>query len=149
MAPRSRRLEALVLAMAGIIPAMAAADEPVIGQWITDSQSARIAIAPCADDLTRLCGRIVWLAKPLGADGTPARDGRNPDPTLRGRLLVGSDILRGFRPAGSGRWSGGTIYDPESGRTYDARLRLTGADTLELKGCVLIFCDARTWHRQP
>ncbi|HKU95067.1 MAG TPA: DUF2147 domain-containing protein [Vineibacter sp.] len=74
-------------------------------------------------------------------------DSRNPDPARRDRPLLGSDIIRGFHPAGSDRWSGGTIYDSESGRTYNAQVRLTGPHTLEIKGCVLIFCDARTWYR--
>lgn len=147
MAPRSRRLEAVTLAVAGFIPATATANERLVGEWITDSQSARIAITTCVDDPALLCGRIVWLARPLGADGTPVRDSRNPDPGRRHRPLLGSDIIRGFRSSGSDRWSGGTIYDPENGRTYDARMRLTGVDTLEMKGCVLIFCDARIWYR--
>jgi uncharacterized protein (DUF2147 family) len=127
------------------VPAMA--DDRVVGEWITASQSARVAIAGCADNPALLCGRIAWLAQPLGADDRPARDSRNPDTNLRGRPLLGIDIIRGFRAAGPDRWNGGTIYDPESGRTYNARMRLSAPGVLEVKGCVLIFCEAQTWRR--
>jgi uncharacterized protein (DUF2147 family) len=126
-------------------PAMA--DPRVTGEWNTATQSARIAIGPCVHDATLLCGRIASLTRPLGADGAPVRDGKNPDPGLRSRPVLGIELLRGFRPAGSDRWTGGTIYDPERGRTFDAQLRLTGPDTLEVKGCVMIFCEAQTWRR--
>lgn len=149
MARWAKRLEAAVLAVAILAPAPAAADGRVVGEWITQAQSARVAIAPCSRDPALLCGRIAWLARPLGVDGAPASDRKNPNPALRTRPLLGVELIRGFRPADAGKWRGGTIYDPDSGRTYDAQLRLTGPDTLEVKGCVLVFCEAQTWHRAP
>ncbi len=149
MARWSRRLEALAFAVAVLAPATAAADERIVGVWITGSQSARVAIAACADNPALLCGRIAWLARPLGADGAPVTDSRNPDANLRRRPLLGIDLIRGFRVAGPDRWTGGTIYDPESGRTYSAQMRLSGPGLLEVKGCVLIFCEAQTWSRAP
>ena len=147
MARWSRRLEALTLAVAALAPATAAADGRIVGEWITGS--ARVAIAACADNPALLCGRIAWLARPLGANGAPASDSRNPDANLRRRPLLGIDIIRGFGAAGPGRWNGGTIYDPESGRTYNAQMRLNAPDALEVKGCVLVFCEAQTWRRAP
>ena len=146
MARFPRRLEALALAMAALAPSAAAADERIVGEWITQRQSARVAIAACPGDRSTLCGQITWLAQPLGADGAPASDTRNPEASLRRQPLMGLEIIRGFRAAGAERWNGGTIYDPESGRTYDAQMRLAGG-ALEVKGCVLVFCEAQTWRR--
>src|SRR5262245_2939302 len=147
MARRSRRLEVLAMATVALASAPAMADDRVVGEWITASQSARVAIAGCTDNPALLCGGIALLARPVGADGRPASDSRNPDTNLRGRPLLGIDIIRGFRAAGPDRWNGGTIYDPESGRTYTAQMRLSGPGELEVKGCVLIFCEAQTWRR--
>jgi uncharacterized protein (DUF2147 family) len=60
---------------------------------------------------------------------------------------VGLPLLQGFRPAGPDAWDGGTIYDPEGGETYRSRMRLTGAGSLEVSGCVLLFCRGQTWTR--
>ena len=46
-----------------------------------------------------------------------------------------------------GRWTGGKIYDPGEGKTYDARIRINPDGTLKLEGCVLIVCQAQTWRR--
>jgi uncharacterized protein (DUF2147 family) len=147
MARWSRKLEAAALAAAIAAPNPAAADGSVVGEWITPARSARVAIAPCPRDPALLCGRIAWLAQPMDADGAPLSDRKNPDPALRSRPLVGVEIIHGFRAGDPGHWRGGKIYDPESGRTYDARLRLAAPDTLEVKGCVLVFCEAQTWRR--
>jgi hypothetical protein len=46
-------------------------------------------------------------------------------------------------------WTGGTIYDPLSGRTYAARLALDGDDRLEIRGYVGLPVLGRTttWIR--
>jgi uncharacterized protein (DUF2147 family) len=136
---------ALAATLAGAGPALA--DDGVLGDWLTASGKARVAIGPCARDPALLCGRIAWLAQPLGADGAPLSDRRNRDAAQRGRPLLGAAIVEGFRPAGPGHWRGGTVYDPERGRAFEAQLRLTGPDTLEVKGCVLFVCEAQTWRR--
>jgi uncharacterized protein (DUF2147 family) len=62
--------------------------------------------------------------------------------------VLGLEVLRGLRPA-EGGWSGGTIYDPSSGRTYRCEARLDGADRLRLRGYVGVTWLGRTtrWVR--
>ncbi|HJQ55411.1 MAG TPA: DUF2147 domain-containing protein [Vineibacter sp.] len=148
-AATSRWWIAIAIALVAIPVAAgpAAADPRVLGTWSTQADKARIALAACPNDPALLCGRIAWLANPVGADGAPLRDGRNRDAALRVRPLLGVEIVSGLRAAEPGRWRGGTVYDPERGRAFDAQLRLTGPDTLEVKGCVLLFCEAQTWRR--
>jgi len=52
---------------------------------------------------------------------------------------------------GDGEWSGGTIYDPNNGKTYSCKLKLTGPDTLKVRGYIGISLIGRseTWKRQP
>lgn len=109
-----------------------------LGLWINEKQTVAVRVAPCE---TRLCGRIVWLAKPFRKDGTLKRD--------EGRPLCGLDVMRDFAPAEGGTWLEGSIYDPASSSTYSGRMRLTDADTLEVRGYALVSVLGRTviWHR--
>ena len=107
------------------------------GDWVTADRSAVVRVGRCG---ATLCGRIVRV---LSA-GAPRNDVRNSDAALRSRPLVGVAVLSGFAPDGSGD---GRAYDPKSGRTYRARLRLDPGGTLEVTGCVMIMCRTQTWTR--
>jgi uncharacterized protein (DUF2147 family) len=116
------------------------------GLWYAEGGAAQVEITRCAE---ALCGRVVWLRSPLDEDGCALRDGRNPDPALRTRPVLGLEVLRGLRPEAQDTWTGGTIYDPSSGRTYRCELRLDGADRLRLRGYVGVSWLGRTtrWVR--
>ncbi|MDH3984403.1 MAG: DUF2147 domain-containing protein, partial [Gammaproteobacteria bacterium] len=59
--------------------------------------------------------------------------------------------IQNFRYDGNGEWSGGSIYDPNSGKTYRCKLRLVDPDTLKVRGFIGIALIGRTetWKRQP
>jgi uncharacterized protein (DUF2147 family) len=118
-----------------------------LGEWTTEGGKARVRIAPCSGDAQRLCGAIEWSYRPPGAGAGPLQDINNQDPALRSRPIVGLPLLQGFEPTGPDSWGGGTIYDPEGGKTYNSKMRLDGADRLEVSGCVLFFCRGQTWTR--
>jgi len=138
--------------LAGSIPAPAGSD-PVLGEWLTENGRARVEISRDGDSVS---GRIVWLKEPVyppddpeGMGGRAIVDRYHPDPGRRGRPVLGLEILWGFEPDGDGRWKGGRVYDPESGKTYKARLRLSDPAHLELRGYVGIPLFGRTsrWQR--
>ena len=128
---------ALVLAAS----AVAAAQSPV-GTWYTQDRSAKVRIAPCGQ---KLCGQIVWARDRASGSAAAARDAANPDPTLRSRPIIGLQIIRDFTPAGPGKWGGGKIYDPNSGRTYASKMSLSAQGVLKVEGCVSVICQAQTW----
>ena len=138
------RWVALGLATALIGPAFAG--DPS-GTWLTEGGRSQVHLAHCGD---ALCGRIQWLKEPSDpATGRPRRDARNPDPGKRDRLLIGVDILLGLRPGETPDQWAGDIYNPEDGKTYQARLTLLDARTLQVKGCVLggLICKSQAWSR--
>ena len=96
-------------------------------------------IRDCGDGTP--CGRIAWI-DPASADTTT--DTQNPDPALRGRPLVGLQLLSSFE-RGRNRWQAGTIYDPESGKTYKSRLRRRDDGMLEVQGCIAFICQTQRW----
>ena len=122
--------------------------EDVAGVYLVQDGEAHIELRPCGEEL---CGRIVWLREPLDEEGRVPRDDNNPDPSLRDRTILGLEILSGLKPAPGtdGQWTGGSIYDPESGRTYRCKLRHDGGDLVRLRGYLGFSLLGRTtrWTR--
>jgi len=130
-----------------LTPASAHAGDPT-GLWWADGGAAQVEIVRCDE---ALCGKVVWLRSPFDLNGCPLRDEKNPDPELRGRDVLGLQLLHGLRPsdADEEEWKGGRIYDPGAGRTYRAALRMDGPDRLKLRGYMGIRLLGRTtdWIR--
>jgi uncharacterized protein (DUF2147 family) len=114
------------------------AAQPIGGRWATVEGKAIVEIAPCGNNV---CGRIVKIVKPT--PGRPHTDVENPDPKLRGKPLEGLAILSNFSDGGS-HWKG-TIYDPESGKSYNSKVSRNGDGTLKVQGCIAFFCKTQTW----
>jgi uncharacterized protein (DUF2147 family) len=122
----------------------AAGDEPasaITGNWLTELKDGIIQIAPTQSAIYE--GRIV------GGNHPGRLDSMNPDPAQRGKPLRGQIILRDLHYDGNGKWSGGTIYDPNSGHTYRCQIEMTSADTLLVRGFigVPLLGKQQTWHR--
>jgi uncharacterized protein (DUF2147 family) len=119
-----------------------ARQDAAIGRWSTPANHGVVEIRPCGGGI---CGRLV------GSDvirATPGvRDTRNSDTAKRNRPLKGIALLSGFHHTPDG-WDGGSIYNPEDGHTYKATITMTGANTLNLKGCIVWpACKTQEWHR--
>ena len=84
--------------------------------------------------------------------GQPRHDKNNPDEALQDRPIIGLEMIHGFSyDEGESNWSGGSIYDPESGKTYKCQMKLGENDTLEVRGYIGIPALGRTtvWRRVP
>jgi len=145
-APR-RAAAAVIIGLAISSSARIASAASPIGLWYAEGGAAQVQIDACEE---ALCGRIVWLRSPFDEDGCDLRDGRNPDGALRNRPIIGLQVLTGLQTSADGQlWSGGTIYDPTSGRTYRCTAQLDGADRLHLRGYIGVPLIGRTttWIR--
>ncbi len=136
-----RGLLAIVFAfaLALLVPtAVSAAD--ATGEWLIEDGDARVRIAPCGADL---CGTVAWIK-----EGSPTVDVNNPDPAKRSRPLIGSEVLLGLKPSGTGEWTG-SLYDAENGRTYVGKLTIVDERHIKVAGCVLggLICETQTWTR--
>ena len=67
-----------------LAPLAAAFAQDVIGKWKLEDGSAIVEVYQAGDVFN---GKIVWLAEPTEADGSPAVDNNNPDKALRSRQL--------------------------------------------------------------
>jgi uncharacterized protein (DUF2147 family) len=131
---------ASLLALASLWSAAPAAAAPIDGLWLTDDHKGVVRIGPCGP---RTCG---WIVRVLDSGpNVPTRDINNPDRTLRSRTILGLPVLTGLLAFG-GRYVG-SAYDPKSGRSYRASLRLAPGGALNVTGCVLLICRTMAWTR--
>ena len=131
----------------GLFVSAALAGSPV-GLWYAEGGAAEVQIIPCS---AALCGKVVWLRSPIGDDGCELRDDNNPDLNSRNRPIVGLEVLHGLKQADDEGdvWTGGSIYDPTSGRTYSCNARMEGDDRLFLRGYfgIQLLGRTTTWTR--
>ncbi|MDR3673659.1 MAG: DUF2147 domain-containing protein [Holophaga sp.] len=130
-----------LLLLAGASSALPA--QEVTGNWWTEAKDTLIQISTDANG--QLDGKIISGPKP------DELDVHNPVASLRRRPLLGLVILHGFVKEAPLSWKDGQIYDPESGKTYKAIIRMKKNDLnhLSLKGYVGIplFGRASEWTR--
>ena len=120
------------------------ADE-VTGKWWTEDEGAIVEIYSRGNEYY---GKLAWIEDPYNDDGTPVTDSENPDEDKRDRPLEGLEILKSFEYNGNQEWTNGEIYDPESGNTYSAKMRLEDGK-LNVRGYYGISVLGRTQIWQP
>jgi len=129
-----------------VLPIVAAMAQDVVGKWKLDDGSAIVEVYRQGDSYN---GKIVWLKNPTEPDGTPAVDTNNPDPSLRKRQIIGLNMLSGLKKA-DGEYSGGKIYDPGNGKTYNCSMKVEG-DVLKVRGSLDkrgLIGRTMDWYRQ-
>jgi uncharacterized protein (DUF2147 family) len=146
-------IAALVLCTAR--PAVADDGDAILGFWLTaDDGNGRAKVEITKSNGT-YSGTITWLERPTyppdddrGMGGQKRIDRENPDPDLATRPIIGLPIVEGFTYKGDDLWAGGTIYDPNNGKTYKCKIRRDG-DTLNVRGYIGFSLIGRTtqWLR--
>jgi uncharacterized protein (DUF2147 family) len=121
------------------IATFAQSSNGVLGMWITENRLAKIEVYKQGDGLF---GKIVWTKI------YDIKDDKNPNAKLRDKPLLGLNILTNFKNDGNNKWSNGTIYDPENGKTYSCNIQLKDGK-LELRGYIGVSLFGRTsiWTR--
>jgi uncharacterized protein (DUF2147 family) len=138
----------LVLIMLTVVSAhsMAIAQtDQIEGLWYNDIKSAKIHITKGSDG--KFNGKVVWLKEPL-KNGKPKVDELNQDEKLRSRPRLGLPVLAGFEKDGKDKYTEGTIYDPNNGKTYSCKITYK-SKTLAIRGYIGIslFGRTTTWER--
>lgn len=67
--------------------------------------------------------------------------------SAKGQKHVGMTIIKGLKADGGGKYSGGTITDPEKGKDYRMTAQLKGS-TLKLKGYIGPFSRSQEWKKK-
>ncbi|GAA6152174.1 DUF2147 domain-containing protein [Pseudoteredinibacter isoporae] len=136
-------LSLLITAMA--TPALATEGLSPFGVWLSDDKETKLEIFQCEE---KLCGKIVWLKHNTKEDGSPLLDANNEEETLRDRPIVGLEILKDLEKQSAKKWGDGKVYDPESGKTYRAKIALKSNEKMKLSGCINSFlCQGDHWYK--
>ena len=124
--------------------AMAEDRETVKGLWSSDSSIFRVY-----ELNSELYGEIVALNEPAYTKeenpekaGQPRMDTLNPDPNLRSQPILGLHMFKEYR-FDDGQWQG-SIYDPQSGKTYQSKMKISNEGHLEIRGYIGIPMFGRT-----
>lgn len=122
--------------------------DAVAGVWKTGEGTAMVRIYKNGD---KYQGKIVWLKEPNDPEtGKPKVDKNHPEAEVRSRAILGLVNIWGFNYKGKNVWDEGNIYDPKNGNTYSCTMKLTNANTLEVRGYIGVSLIGRTdiWTRQ-
>lgn len=146
-----------VLILSILVPSMPFAQSPSprspVGFWntISDDDGRPTAIVEIREVNGELRGIVRGLLVPASHEDsicTKCTDERKNQP------VVGMEIVRHMRrehPDGD-EWEGGEILDPENGKVYRAKMKLTDdGRKLILRGYIglPIFGRSQTWIRRP
>ncbi len=136
-----RRSLVALASLSALFAAPAVAADSIDGRWVTEDKDAIVTISKCG---ATTCGKISrFLVTP--PDGQDQRDIYNPNPRLKKRKLLGLPVLSNFKEEPT-LWRG-TIYDPNTGKSYRSVLRRKGPNVLEVKGCIGPFCQTQIWRK--
>lgn len=151
----SRRMGFAVLALllaAGAMTTPAAAQSMVEGTW-RSANGSEIDIAPCTAGFCGTLTKPSVSAHDISKYGSAEAamqgflDEHNEDASLRGRKLLGLELLQ-VQGTNNPWYYEGKVYNPSDGKTYSGAINMVGADTMMLKGCALIvFCKEEQWAR--
>ncbi len=117
-----------------------------MGIWLLQEEGQtveKVQIYPCDESY---CGKIVWLRSQQGTD-IPVTDQKNKSAELRGRPLMGLEVLQGYKFDGEQSWRGGKFYAYRKGRTVSPQLTLIDADHLKIQVKILFVKKSFVWQR--
>lgn len=109
--------------------------DQIIGKWIVNKERNLIVRVFRSGETFKAA--IVWFddsddkTQPM----TIRCDTKNPDKNLRARKVIGLEVLNGLTYNEEKKeWQNGHIYDPSTGKTYNAKACLTNDGCLEVRG---------------
>ncbi|WP_340644577.1 DUF2147 domain-containing protein [Phenylobacterium sp.] len=98
------------------------------GDWAAEGLGGVVRLGACADDETKLCGRLLWVW-----DRSRVKEG-----------MVGAEIMKGFVWR-DGAWRGGTMVNPVNGETHKGSIRI-GTGAARVSGCLGHWCEKQVWR---
>ena len=108
--------------------------DDIIGRWMNSENNLAVEIFKENNEYE---AKVVWIddsddrSRPMNT----RCDRKNPDERLRTRKIIGLVVMHGLiYNKENSDWEGGRIYDPNSGKDWNARAWLTSGDYLKVRG---------------
>jgi uncharacterized protein (DUF2147 family) len=127
------------------VHAQQAPADVVLGTWEADDGSVKLNMYKAGSELQ---AHLLYGNEVVEADNvTFKKDMKNPDPALRSRSLKNIVFIWGLRWDNE-KWSGGTLYDGSSGRTYRCNVEFKDGK-MQLRGYlgISVLGQTRSFHR--
>ncbi len=115
--------------------------DTLVGNWWTEGKEGLMKIEKTKS------GRYQVIL--LGGKEENKKDVNNPDPKLRERKLKGIVIMWNLKFE-DGEYVDGRCYNPRDGNTYRVKMKITGQNSLRLRGYLLVplLGQSQDWTRQ-
>jgi len=123
----NKLITGLLLALTPLF-AQAEQANDIVGVWLTQDKDGYIEVF---EQNSKYFGRAIG-----NPENEFRNDTENPDDALRGRSLKDAIIMQDLEFDGDDTWKGGTIYDPNTGKTYKCKITLDGPELLKLRGYI-------------
>lgn len=135
----------LVVALMTVAGAFAQADK-IVGTYkaVRDGNTSKVSITKVGDGYR---AQVIWVDKLKNADGTVRTDKKNPDAAKRNTPVDKIVLIQKVTFDGKDAWTGGKIYDPTSGKSYNVKLFFKDAKTLSVKGSFGPFSQTTQWTK--
>jgi len=114
--------------------------DTLVGKWWTEGKEGLMKIEKTKN------GRYQVIL--LGGKEEDKKDVKNPDPKLRDRKLKGIVIMWNLKFE-DGEYVDGYCYNPRDGNTYRVKMKITGPESLRLRGYLLVplLGQSQDWAR--
>jgi uncharacterized protein (DUF2147 family) len=103
----------------------------LIGVWESEEKDLQIEMFEKDGEFF---GRMIYFKCTTDEIMRTIKDIENPDTDLTKRNLLGLMLVTDLAYQGDNIWDDGKIYDPNSGRTFEARIQLTGPQSAIVRG---------------
>jgi uncharacterized protein (DUF2147 family) len=106
--------------------------DDIIGIWLSTNKDLKVEMFK---QNNKYFGKIVWFKCDAGQPPMESyKDVENANEKLKKRPWLGMINVENLAFNKSNYWSGGQIYDPNSGRTYSATVKSKAPNTLVVRG---------------
>lgn len=119
--------------------------QSILGKWRTvdDDTGEEKSLVEIYQQNGKYYGKIIEIFDPNKRD-LPCIYCHGED---YNKPILGMNIIKNMKKDGS-VYNGGTITDPQNGKTYRCRLKLEGKDTLQVRGYIAFFYSTQYWIRE-
>ena len=108
--------------------------DQIVGHWMSAENNLEVEIFKTGDNYD---AKVVWIddsndkSRPMNT----RCDFRNPDQSLRKRKIIGLIVMDGLiYNKKNNEWEKGKIYDPHTGKDWNAKASLTKDGLLRVRG---------------
>lgn len=106
--------------------------DQICGKWMSAEKNLIVEVYKKGDEFH---GRIVWFKDDPSLPMEEWKDSHNPNPALRGRKVLGMDVLHGLKyDKDDNSWEDGIVYDAKHGKDWNASAYIDEHGLLRVRG---------------